>query len=737
MNLIRPAKAVLFSLYRSWLLRILIALIVLLCLAYYVLFLPWLNRSLSTGYLQQTGHQLQHDKLDIHLFKCNINLNYIKDITGLWQADAIAIDIGCWQSLRQRSLIINQITIDQFNANPIQRDNGQWNFDEVIQHINTAGKASDNKTQAKNPPLLIKQLAITNSAIHSNLLALNNMPLVIAPLNLTLSNIDLRAANPTLVELKASINKTAPVSLSGQITLASLSGEFEFNAAQIPVIWFNPAIKPYVALEVVRGTIELHNHLSLRDGMPQLLQTSGNLQDLKLRPTSMEQDAVKWKSLAWSGAEVNLRQKSIYVPLLNLDGLDGQFIITKDRTTNVQAMVIKHPVTQAVADTKAAALPVTSPWQFNLERLVVSNAAIGFYDQSLTPSFSVIVQQFGGAITGISTDVKKTAEIHLAGNVDGYAPVRLDGKAKPFAAQPAGDAVFSFKQMDMGAFSPYSAEYAGWRIKKGLLSVDLNYHYESGKILGKNHVVLDHLEFGEKVRSTHAIDIPLRLALAMLTDENGIAILDTEISGAPSDPSFNLREVIWRALQNSVKKIITAPFRFLSSLISSKEDLGYVDFTQGESLLSAAATDKLKLLHQALQKRPKMRLSVQGGYDDQADLLALKEEQVKSALQKLGLELTAINGRDQAWAQAVNELYPTSGLTNSAAAPEQKYQEMIAHEVVDVERLHRLAHERAQAVKQYFVLQLGVASEMLLLDSEVRCAKAQCNSSKVIFTLED
>jgi len=50
----------------------------------------------------------------------------------------------------------------------------------------------------------------------------------------------------------------------------------------------------------------------------------------------------------------------------------------------------------------------------------------------------------------------------------------------------------------------------------------------------------------------------------------------------------------------------------------------------------------------------------------------------------------------------------------------------------------RLAHERAQAVKQYFVLKLGVASEILFLDSDVHCDSANpCASSEVVFTLED
>ena len=233
--------------------------------------------------------------------------------------------------------------------------------------------------------------------------------------------------------------------------------------------------------------------------------------------------------------------------------------------------------------------------------------------------------------------------MNLAGNLDGYAPVTLKGKGNLFRKTPRLDALFSFKGMDMGALSPYSAEYAGLRINKGLLSADLNYHFEGGRILGKNHVVIDHLEFGEKVRGTRMIDIPLRLGLALLTDENGIAVLDTEIAGTPNDPKFEMHDIIVRALSNSLKKIVISPFKFLSKLVNSREDLGSIEFTAGEYRLTDTTKEKLRLLTNAMKKRPKMRLSVKGVYDQNSDVAALKEEQVKKCLAKKWCKHGCIN----------------------------------------------------------------------------------------------
>jgi hypothetical protein len=732
-------KTLLLVLYRSLFLRALLILLILICLAYYTLVLPWLNRAVSENYQQQTGHTLQHDKLDVQLFKCNINLNHLKDSADLWQADSLHVNLACLQSLRERSLVINEIAIQKLMAKPHQDKNGQWSFADILKHQETLSKNSTSK-KSTSAPILIKKLTIVNSAINSNLLALNNMPLVAAPLNFTLSNIDLRTHNPAGFTLKVDLNQAAQVSVSGKLNLESLTGELDIDAHNIPFQWFNSALQPYVALEVLRGAIDFQNHVTLVQGQPQKIISSGKLIDLKVRPTSMEQDAVKWKSLAWDKAEILLAEKSIHAPLVTLDELDGQFIIDKNRKTNIQAMILTPiPVANNAAPTSPAANTVVNnakPWQFTIDRLAVNNAAVGFYDQSLTPSFTAIVQQFTGDIVQISSDANSTAVINLVGNVDGYAPVTLKGKGNLFRKTPKLNVLFSFKGMDMGALSPYSAEYAGWRINKGLLSADLNYHYEDGKILGKNHVVIDHLEFGEKVRGTRVMDIPLRLGLALLTDANGIAVLDTEIAGTPNDPEFKLRDIIVRALTNSLKKIVTSPFKFLSNLVNSQQDLGSIEFTAGEYQLTDTAKEKLRLLTDAMKKRPKMRLSVKGVYDQSTDVAALKEEQVKSALQKSGLSVDALASHNEVWATAVNTQYQSRALTDTGLSIEQKYQALIAAEMVDPERLNKLAHERAQAVKQHFMLQLGVANETVLLDS-AHCGNAgQCTLRAAVFTLE-
>ncbi len=759
MSIINSSKDFLLYPYRNKPLRFLIIFFAVLFLLYVALaytLVPFLlTKAIKDNYYQITGHQLQSERLTFNPFKYTLEIHQLKDSANLWQAESVNVEMELMQSIRHSILIVDEINIHQLVANPHQLENGTWNFDDVLKNVAAVSKKSTiknpaiKKTPTNDAPVLIKKMTINNAAINSNVLALNNLSLAVAPLNITLNNIDLQAKNLTTLatlSLNAYINKNTPLEIKGSVNPHTLQVELDIAVSAIPFVWFNSALKPYFALEVLDGSIATHSHISISDGALENIVSSGQITNLKLRPANIEQDIVKWKAIAWSNAAIAMNEKSVQVPLISIDGFDGQFIIHKDRTNNIQAMLLK-PVAPEITQPNslvASADPIAAaPWKFAIDRVAINNAAVGFYDQSLTPSFMAIVQQFSGDITHISNDEQQTAIINLIGNVDGTAPVHLSGEAKPFMAMPQADVLFSFDKMDMGALSPYSAEYAGWRIKRGLLSVDLRYRYEKGLIVGKNHVVIDHLVFGEKVRSPHTIDIPLRFGLALLTDENGIAVFDADISGDFSNPNFNIGALFMRALRNSFKKIITSPFRFLSGLIHSNEDLGRVEFTHGESQLSEQAISKLTLLHEALKKRPAMRLSIQGLYDANMDESALKEEQVKSLLQKQGVTPEENKNHNASWEHAVTLYYRTQaamtpGLTKVSASAEEKFQDLVAIQVVTPERLERLAHERALAVKQYLVLQLGAVSDNLFLNAEIGCAAAnKCSSSAVVFTLEN
>ncbi|MCO6705010.1 DUF748 domain-containing protein, partial [Streptomyces sp. CHB9.2] len=90
---------------------------------------------------------------------------------------------------------------------------------------------------------------------------------------------------------------------------------------------------------------------------------------------------------------------------------------------------------------------------------------------------------------------------------------------------------------------------------------------DDGKLQAQNHVVLDQLELGERVDSKDAVDLPVRLAVALLKDSHGRIDLRLPVAGNLADPNFSVMPVVWQTLRNVLSRAVQAPFRMLAGLV--------------------------------------------------------------------------------------------------------------------------------------------------------------------------
>lgn len=587
----------------------------------------------------------------------------------------------------------------------------------------------------------IKAIQITG-AVEWQLAELNQHSFTIAPLELHLT--DLRTSGETAApfRLAATIDAQTTVTSAGEINPLTLDGSMDTDLRNLPLTWVNPLLQPYLNAEILGGDLNVQTQLTLRDAAPVGLISAGTVTGFGLRLLASPDELIRWEELAWQDTRVDLDQQHIELPLVTLNGFDSRFVITKEGTTNLQTLFpdTEKEAEKAPAETAAVnAGGSATPWQFTLQKFALNNASFRFHDESLTPDFTAAVQHFTGELTGLTSDTQKLATFHFKGDVDGYAPVTLNGKTQPFLAQPKLDATLNFENMDLGGFSTYSSTYAGWRIDRGLLTANLHYRLADGRIVGDNHIVMDQLQLGERVRSASAMDIPLRLALALLTDENGVATLDVGISGRPDDPSFDISKVIWAAVRNTLMKIVTAPFNLLANLVGADEDLGEIKFNSGSTQLLSNATRKLTLLEEALSKRPQLRLEARGQYDVVTDTRGLRAAQAKTILLAEGLTNDDIKKKTPAWQTQITAQYRRLDIPHDEnLSVDEQYAAWLTTFPVTDEDLRRLAVERSVIVKQFLVEHLKVSNDRILVNAEIDCSREKaCTSRTVVFDLSE
>jgi hypothetical protein len=144
------------------------------------------------------------------------------------------------------------------------------------------------------------------------------------------------------------------------------------------------------------------------------------------------------------------------------------------------------------------------------------------------------------------------------------------------------------------------------------------------------------------VKSPEAVNLPLDLAIALLEDADGVIDIGLPVRGDINDPKFSFGQLIGKALVNLITKIATAPFRVLGAIVggATGENFDAIAFEPGDAAVPAPEKEKLKKLAEALQKRPQLKLEVQGRYSTENDGKEIKELSVRRAVaERLGTKL--------------------------------------------------------------------------------------------------
>jgi len=238
--------------------------------------------------------------------------------------------------------------------------------------------------------------------------------------------------------------------------------------------------------------------------------------------------------------------------------------------------------------------------------------------------------------------------VKLDGKVDRYAPALIEGDVNLLSASLYTDLKLSFKGVEMTSVTPYSGRFAGYRIEKGKLSVDLAYHVENRQLKAQQRFVIDQLQLGERVESADAVRLPLRLAVALLKDRNGVIDLDLPVTGSLDDPKFRIAPIIWKAVINLLTKVATAPFALLGRLFGGSEEMNLVDFEPGKAVLDEAGQQKMSSLLKAMQDRTQLQLDVPSTYSPEVDRPVLVAGRLDEKLTGLATEQSAASKRKNA-----------------------------------------------------------------------------------------
>ncbi len=513
---------------------------------------------------------------------------------------------------------------------------------------------------------------------------------MLAPLSLKVSGASGDLSRPVRVALDTKINETGSLVLSGDLTPQPLSANLSVQLKDIGLAAIQPYIAQHTSMTLLAGA--LSGDLKVRYAAKRpTLQLGGDISVANLHTVdnALRADFINWERLDVQGIEFQHDPDRLNIDQILARKPYARVIIEPDESINVKRVLQAPgatliapegprgaPVTVVApapppppaaasrrhAPAVAAAAPATAPLMpISIKKIVLRAGQANFADLSVTPNFATGIQNLEGTVLGLSSAADSRAKIDIHGSVDAFAPVSISGEVNVLGPALYTDLALSFRNIELSTFNPYSGKFAGYNISKGKLTTELHYKVEGRKLDAQHHIIVDQLEFGAKTESKDAVSLPVKLAVALLKDRDGVIDLNLPVNGTLDDPKFRLGPIIWKVFINILEKAVTAPFALLGSLFGGGPDLQFVDFQPGSADLDPSAVDKAQAMVKALNARPQLKIEVPIAVVGELDRPKLIDVKLQTQIQEAQIAATA-RKKPQGAAPAFDQLEPAARL---------------------------------------------------------------------------
>ena len=688
--------------------------------------------------------------------------------TTLASLGQLAVE-GVQVPLDARTATLGKLTLTRPQAT-VERDaDGRWMFEHWMKGSTAATAAPADSA----PPwtLRVGALAVESGAVS---FADNAQP---RPVALEVSGLDLAAqdlasdgAKPQPLRLSARVtapgaakgSKAEPGRLVWQGTLVPqpLALEGRLNITRLPLHTLDGYLASQLAVELLHADVGFRGQVALAQGAQgPRLQIKGDavIDDLKAHSTAAStpkteaqvgEELLAWKSLNLRGIAVTTAPGTaprVEVAETGLADFFARITINEAGRINLGDLA-KTPAQAQAANAASAAAAASAPAaapataasapastavaqadplapivRFGPVSLV--NGRVAFSDFFIRPNYAANLSELTGQLSAFSSEAQggpggepQLADLELRGKAEGTASLEITGKLNPLAQPLALDIVGKVRDLELPPLSPYSVKYAGHGIERGKLSLDVNYKVlPNGQLTASNRLVLNQLSFGEPVQGAPN-SLPVKLAVALLADRQGVIDLDLPISGSLNDPQFSIGPVIFKIIVNLIGKAITAPFALLASALGGGDAMGHVPFAPGSATLTPEAEQNLAKVVKALNDRPALKITVTGTASLQGESDGLRRERLA---QRVLAEKRRANPSDSSPVQPAE--YPALlkavygrtdmpkprnlvGIAKDLAVPEMEAL-LLAHQSPTEDMAAELATARGQAVRSFLLAQ--------------------------------
>lgn len=411
---------------------------------------------------------------------------------------------------------------------------------------------------------------------------------------------------PLVVFAKGALGNKAPFEISGEVRLKEPSLALKLSLSGFPLADMTRLV-PQLPVTALSGMASISGETTAwvgKDVLNATFKGDMGIADLKLARPGKGEPWAALSGLFAKGVSFSLAPLDVKASSLTIDDPWLSIVLDKEGKPIVP---FESPPPAKPAKGKKDPPPL-----YSVDRVEIKGGRIDLAAQGFDPPFTGHVKDIKATLSDVRAN--RPAKVSLGFGLGHSGKFKADGLAGWVENAPVLDLKALLENMDLGELSQVSQKFTGFPITRGKLGLKLDYKASGNTLDLKNNIVAVGIQLGRKTSLPGGKDVPLDLAVSLLSDSKGVIDLDIPVKGDISQAKADLHDVISTAMAGAFAKILFSPFAFLNVAQGTGQS-AYVAFAPGSAELTSEAKKTLTALGDAIANRPRLNLEIMAYVD--------------------------------------------------------------------------------------------------------------------------
>lgn len=328
-------------------------------------------------------------------------------------------------------------------------------------------------------------------------------------------------------------------------------------------------IEPYVQSNLHISSFKgyLSNDIRIKGNMRSVMQLNmkgiNHVHDFSMTDT-LNRTILSFKDLT---VDINSLQRDKNIVNLNSISITDPFILVEmvDSTNNWLTLMKPGPGAQPDSiqhKTDTANAPVSGSYTFS--KLSIAGGKILFSDKTLRYPFEYTLDNIKVESAPLSGTGGKLT-FNMTAGLNGTGTLAMDATVNPAIFNDL-DLALTIGQFRMKDVDAYFKNYFGFPVTGGIMNFKTDNKIRPKSLISDNSLYFRKFTLGKSTNGKVEYHIPLRLAIGILSDKNGIIDLKAPVETKGEEVKVkNLGRIILKIIGNLFVKAAVSPFNLLSS----------------------------------------------------------------------------------------------------------------------------------------------------------------------------